>query len=81
MKPDLAAALLVLAMFVIALMIHGCAPPTARDLCAAPPVDRKLWDKACHGLYQPRRPPEGLCSDPDGKALWPFEFSVRCKEK
>lgn len=79
MKPDLAAALLVLVMFVVALMLHGCADPgTARNICAAPPVDRALWNKACEGMYQPRRPPDDLCTDPDGRMLWPFDYAVRC---
>lgn len=76
--PTILACAILLAMAVV--MLHGCADPgTARNICAAPPVDRKLWDKACHGLFQPRRPPEGLCSDPDGKRLWPFDWSVRCQ--
>lgn len=69
--------IVILAMIYLA----SCAsPPTARELCAAPPTSR-LWDKACHGMHQPRRPPENLCSDPDGRALWPFDYTIRCKEK
>lgn len=81
MTPDRAACALLIVMFLVALVIHGCAsPPTARELCAAPPTSR-LWDKACEGMYKPRRPPEGLCSDPDGRGLWPNDWDVRCEGK
>lgn len=76
--PTILACFIFLAMLMVALLM-GCADPgTARNICAAPPVDRALWNKACHGLYQPRRPPEELCSDPDGRMLWPFDYAVRC---
>lgn len=69
-------------LVVLALMLVGCTtPPDAHAICAQPPRDRALWDKACAGMHQPRRPPEGLCSDPDGRRLWPFDYTIRCKEK
>lgn len=77
--PTILACMIFLAMLAVALLMGACAsPPTARELCAAPPVDRSLWDHACAGMHQPRRPPEGLCTDPDGRALWPWDWSVRC---
>jgi len=78
--PNILACLIVLAMAAVTRWMGGCSsPPDARNICAAPPVDRALWTKACEGMFQPRRPPEGLCTDPDGRQLWPFDWAVRCK--
>lgn len=77
--PNIMACVILLAMLSVILWMGGCAtPPDAHGICAQPPRDRALWDKACEGMHQPRRPSEGLCSDPDGRRLWPFDWRVRC---
>lgn len=77
-------------MMLVLLLGSGCAalegleitrPPSAREICAEAPKDRALWDKACAGLYQPRRAPADLCNDPDGRHLWPGAWWLTCEER